>query len=81
SSLEFGPDTSAKLDLLETTIAECLSLGRKIIVYSQFVEMQKLIIERLKRMQIEDVLWLHGGTKNRGKIVEDFQRDDGPRVI
>src|SRR5690606_34370496 len=46
----------------------------------QFVEMQKLICETLKEMEVEH-LWLHGGTKNRDELITRFQRDDGPPIF
>jgi len=77
------PDTdlpSAKLEAFEELIGECVGSGRKALVFSQFVEMQKILAAKLDEMGI-DYLWLHGGTKNRGELVESFQRKDGPPVF
>jgi len=73
---------SAKLALFEEVMKEALAENdRKVIIFSQFVEMQKLIHEVLEKVGVADALWLHGGTKNRGEVVASFQDPNGPRVI
>jgi SNF2 family DNA or RNA helicase len=72
---------SAKLDLFLDTVEECLSSGRKIIVYSQFVKMQKILIEAMQTRGFGDILWLHGATLDRGEVVSRFQDPEGPRLI
>ncbi len=73
--------SSAKAELFVEVLKECLSMGRRIIVYSQFIKMQRIIHELIKQSGIEDALWLHGGTKDRADVVRKFQEPDGPRVI
>ncbi|MCC7071790.1 MAG: DEAD/DEAH box helicase [Deltaproteobacteria bacterium] len=73
---------SAKLGLFEEVMSEALAEPqRKVIVFSQFVEMQKLLFDVLDRVGSKNALWLHGGSKNRGEIVAQFQDPAGPRVI
>jgi superfamily II DNA or RNA helicase len=73
---------SAKLALFEEVMTEALAQPeRKVIVFSQFVEMQKIIHEVLEKVGVNDALWLHGGTKDRGDVVAKFQDPSGPRVI
>ena len=50
------------------------------LVFSQFVEMQKLLADALQELQIE-YLWLHGGTTNRDEVVAKFQSKSGPPVF
>ncbi|MES2503855.1 MAG: DEAD/DEAH box helicase [Myxococcota bacterium] len=76
-----GDTPSAKLDLFLEVMDECLSSGRKVIVYSQFVKMQKILIEALEKRGVKDTLWLHGATMDRAGVVSKFQDPDGPRVI
>ncbi|MCA9686359.1 MAG: DEAD/DEAH box helicase, partial [Myxococcales bacterium] len=71
---------SAKLEAFQELIAESVGSGRKALVFSQFVEMQKLIAECLDELQI-DYLWLHGGTTNRDELVQRFQQKSGPPVF
>lgn len=73
---------SAKLALFEEVMTEALAEpGRKVIVFSQFVEMQKILHEVLEKVGVKDALWLHGATKDRGEVVAKFQDVNGPRVI
>ncbi|MCP4498901.1 MAG: DEAD/DEAH box helicase [Deltaproteobacteria bacterium] len=72
---------SAKLAAFEEVITECMNSGRRVIVFSQFVEMQKLIHKSLEKVGVKDALWLHGGTRKRGEVVESFQDENGPPVI
>lgn len=72
---------SAKAELFEEALLECLSMGRRMIIYSQFIKMQEIILQILKKNGVEDALWLHGGSKNRDQIVSRFQDPDGPKAI
>jgi SNF2 family DNA or RNA helicase len=71
---------SAKLELFRELVREALASGRSIIIFSQFVEMQKLLIEVVKDLGV-DPLWLHGGTRDRDKVVAKFQDPEGPPII
>lgn len=72
---------SAKLDLFVEVIKDCLSMGRRVIVYSQFVKMQSILLDVLAKNGIQDTLWLHGATQDRGSVVAKFQAPEGPKVI
>lgn len=76
-----GHIPSAKADLFVEVLNECLSMGRRIIIYSQFVKMQEIIHALLKKNGVHNALWLHGGTRNRAEVVRQFQDPDGPPVI
>ncbi|MEZ4450783.1 MAG: DEAD/DEAH box helicase [Nannocystaceae bacterium] len=71
---------SAKLDAFKELIADCVGSGSKVLVFSQFVEMQKILGDALQELGIE-YLWLHGGTKNREELVQTFQSKAGPPVF
>jgi superfamily II DNA or RNA helicase len=71
---------SAKLDAFKELMADAVGSGRKVLVFSQFVEMQKLLGDALNELKI-DFLWLHGGTKNREELVTQFQSKSGPPVF
>jgi len=71
---------SAKLDAFKELMADAVGSGRKVLVFSQFVEMQKLLGDALTELKI-DYLWLHGGTKNREELVTQFQSKSGPPVF
>ena len=72
--------SSAKLDAFKELMADAVGSGRKVLVFSQFVEMQKLLGDALTELKI-DFLWLHGGTKNREEMVSQFQTKSGPPVF
>jgi len=72
--------SSAKLDAFKELMADAVGSGRKVLVFSQFVEMQKLLGDALNELKI-DFLWLHGGTKNREEMVAQFQTKSGPPVF
>lgn len=71
---------SAKLEAFKELIGDSVGSGRKVLVFSQFVEMQKIIASTLDDMGIGH-LWLHGGTKNREEMVAKFQTKSGPPVF
>jgi len=71
---------SAKLEAFKELMADAVGSGRKVLVFSQFVEMQKLLGDALNELKI-DFLWLHGGTKNREELVTQFQSKSGPPVF
>jgi superfamily II DNA or RNA helicase len=71
---------SAKLEAFKELISDAIGSGRKCLVFSQFVEMQKLLGHALDELEIP-YLWLHGGTKNREELVAEFQSKDGPPVF
>jgi SNF2 family DNA or RNA helicase len=73
--------SSTKLQMLSDLLVDFLASGRRIIIYSQFVKMQRLIHDLLTKIGVSDALWLHGGTRDRAEVVRRFQDPDGPRVI
>ena len=66
----------AVLEQLETIMAE----GNKVLVFSQFVQLLELIEPEL--IKNGWTMWkLTGKTENRGRLVESFQKHDGPGVF
>ena len=65
---------SAKLDLLETQLAEVVAEGHKALVFSQFTSFLALVRERLDAagMTYE---YLDGRTRDRASRVQRFQQD------
>ncbi|WP_119328230.1 DEAD/DEAH box helicase [Cysteiniphilum halobium] len=62
---------SAKLDYLLEMLTELAAENRKVLVFSQFVEMLDLIALELSKHKIQYVQ-LTGQTKNRQKLIDDF---------
>ena len=63
---------SAKLDFLTELLAVLIEEGRRILIFSQFTTMLALIEAHLVKEKIPYLI-LTGGSKDRGKLVEDFQ--------
>jgi len=68
---------SAKLEQLREMLPEMVEEGRRILLFSQFVSMLKLIEEVLQKENI-DYVKLTGQTKDRQKPVERFQNGEVP---
>lgn len=71
---------SGKFEVLKELLREALDSGHKIVIYSQYVEMIKIISEYLSREEIGHVV-LTGQTKNRGKMIETFQTNPDCKVF
>ena len=78
---EFSNDIheSAKLDFLTDCSTVLIEEGRRILIFSQFTTMLALIEAHLVREKIP-YLKLTGASKDRGKLVEDFQTGKIPRL-
>jgi len=63
---------SAKLQRLIEMVSELVSEGRRILIFSQFTSMLKIIGETLTTLKFKYVT-LTGATTNRQKVVEEFQ--------
>jgi superfamily II DNA or RNA helicase len=70
-------NVSGKLELLSELLEEALDGGHRVLVFSQFVSMLKLIEERLNQEGIE-FCYLDGSTSDRGAVVERFQKTAVP---
>jgi superfamily II DNA or RNA helicase len=71
---------SAKLDFLTELLAVLIEEGRRILIFSQFTTMLALIEAHLVREKIA-YLKLTGASKDRGKLVEDFQTGKIPLFL
>jgi SNF2 family DNA or RNA helicase len=72
--------SSAKLEALMDLLEPLIEEGNKILVFSQFVEMLKLIQHRITEHDWPTFV-LTGDTENRGKLVEDFNNHAGAGVF
>ena len=77
SSAEKAHGHSAKLDALMQMLPSMVEEGQKILVFSQFTKMLKLIEEQLNQAQLEYVK-LTGATKRRDKAIRAFQEGNTP---
>ncbi|MFD2255827.1 DEAD/DEAH box helicase [Luteolibacter algae] len=72
-----GVKNSAKLKFLINLLATLIEEDRRILIFSQFTTMLSLIEEHLLKKNIA-YLKLTGGSKDRGKMVEQFQSEKFP---
>ena len=70
-------ESSAKLDALMELLDSLIKEGRRVLVFSQFTSMLKLIEEELQQRQYA-YLKLTGQTQNRHMLVERFQAGEVP---
>ena len=77
---QFRPDDSGKFSRLSEICEEIASRQEKALVFTQFREMTEPLAEFLAGVFGRDGFVLHGNTtvKRRKKLVDQFQRDDGP---
>src|SRR3954464_1366313 len=71
---EFSHEDSGKLMALRELVDECESSGHKVLVFSQFVSMLKLVREALDEDKIR-YEYLDGSTMDRAERVDKFQED------
>ena len=71
---------SAKLQTLLLDLEEMSAEGSKVLVYSQFTSMLRLIEKEVKARNIPSV-YLDGSTKDREKVVDTFQNDPNTRIF
>jgi SNF2 family DNA or RNA helicase len=66
---------SAKLDNLLQMVKTISSEGRKVLIFTQFVETAQLITRYLKQELMQDILLFYGGITigQRRKIIEEFE--------
>ncbi len=72
-----GIHESAKLEHLLELLEELIDENRRVLVFSQFTEMLALIAQALRARAIS-YLELTGATRDRGALVERFQRGTVP---
>lgn len=74
------PPDSSKLALLAETIDACVAEGHKALVFSQWTGLLDLVEPVLRQLNVP-FNRLDGSTRDRGKVVDEFQNPDGPPVM
>ena len=73
--------SSSKLELLFDHLERATENGHKCLVFSQWTQLLDLVEERLKSRPWTSWTRLDGSTRDRGKVVEDFQENDEVQVM
>lgn len=79
-----GTDLSAKLDLAIEDDIELLKNGEKIVVFTQFRDVQAAYVQRMKSANPDYPVWqLHGDVEipTRQPLVNDWAKYEGPAVL
>lgn len=77
---DYRQHESGKFELLKELLIEALGSDHKIVIFSQFVGMIRIIEQHLKESGIPHVI-LTGQSKNRGQIIKDFQTNPEIKVF
>jgi superfamily II DNA or RNA helicase len=76
----YSKGESGKFELLKEILEEALGSEHKVVIYSQYVEMIKIISRYLEDQNIGHTT-LTGSTRNRGAVIKKFQTDPDCRVF
>lgn len=75
-----GKIESPKLELLIEQLADAVSNRHKVLVFANYLDAIELISEKLGEQQIDHVT-MTGSTKDRQKVVDQFQNDPNCKVF
>jgi len=71
---------SGKLELLREIIVDAVEGGKKLLIFSQFVQMLKILREMLKEEKIT-FEYMDGSIKNRQKVIDNFNNNNNIRTF
>ena len=71
---------SAKIEMLITHLQQILAEGHKILIFSQFTSMLKLVQKEITQLNI-DYCYLDGQTSDRAAVVREFQNNKQKKVF
>ncbi|MCK4694880.1 MAG: DEAD/DEAH box helicase, partial [Candidatus Cloacimonetes bacterium] len=71
---------SGKMELLKEVIVNAVESGNKLLVFSQFVQMLKLLKEMLKKEKIT-FEYMDGSTRNRQKVIDNFNNNNNIKAF
>jgi len=71
---------SAKTKLFLSTVRQLVDEGRRILVFSQWTTMLRLLRKELEAMGLE-CAYMDGSTRDRPTVIRSFQNPDGPPIF
>lgn len=80
STIEEQVNESGKFNLLQELVSEALSGGHKLVIFSQFTKMLKLIEDYFAAENIK-YEYMDGQTKDRKERINSFNNDDSVKVF
>ncbi len=74
---------SGKMELLVNLLENILGADEKVLIFTQYVEMGKLIQELISKKFKREVLFLHGSQtrKEKANVIDTFQEDDDYKIL
>ncbi len=74
---------SGKMELLVEILENILSVGEKVIIFTQYVEMGKIIKKLVSKKFKQEVLFLHGSQslKEKSHVIDTFQEDENYKIL
>jgi len=71
---------SGKIELLQEIISDALESGKKLLIFSQFVQMLKVLKDLTEKMKIP-YEYMDGSTINRQKRIDNFNNNNNIRIF
>ncbi|MFC1887304.1 SNF2-related protein, partial [Candidatus Cloacimonadota bacterium] len=75
-----NPELSGKVEMLKEIIEDAVGSGKKLLIFSQFVQMLQLLREVLKNLKIP-FEYMDGSTKDRQKRIDNFNNNNSIRAF
>jgi SNF2 family DNA or RNA helicase len=74
---------SGKMELLADILSNILDANEKVLIFTQYVEMGKLIQKLISKKFKQEVLFLHGSQSRNEKanVIDTFQEDDDYKIL
>ena len=74
---------SGKMELLVNILENILDNDEKVIIFTQYVEMGKLIQQLISKKFKQEVLFLHGSQtrEEKSRIIDTFQEDEDHKIF
>lgn len=74
---------SGKMELLVDILDNILSADEKVIIFTQYVEMGKIIQKLISKKFKREVLFLHGSQtlKEKTEVIDTFQEDEDYKIL
>lgn len=73
-------EISGKVELLREIIVDAVESGKKLLVFSQFVQMLQVLKEMLNKEKIA-YEYMDGSTMNRQKVIDNFNNNNNIRAF
>ena len=74
---------SGKMELLVNLLENILNADEKVIIFTQYVEMGKIIQKLVSKKFKQEILFLHGSQtlKEKTEVINKFQEDDNYKIL